>query len=326
MNPWFPSFRRSHTKAVVILLAIALLLFPLLPPVSLLFQLIILAMAVMVFGLPHGALDLALVHGATRGSRSALVVAVFVYVIVGLAVLALWLVAPVAALLLFLLIAVIHFGLGDSEDLKGPQRALEVVARGGFAVIAPLVFHPDITRGLFALLVGPDSTIELNRILAAITPGLGWFWAACLIFAVVWRIIQRSEGSIIATFELILTCAVFAVFHPLGAFLIYFCFVHSIRHITDLGAARSPDSAKYACRWIVTESIPLTVVTLILAGTAWLFFASHVPIDEILIRMIFWGLSALTVPHMILTAWWHAQSDPKPGDLFSPIFMTSLGK
>jgi hypothetical protein len=34
-------------------------------------------------------------------------------------------------------------------------------------------------------------------------------------------------------------------------------------------------------------------------------------------RLIFWGLSALTLPHMILTAWWHGRGDPQPGDLFA---------
>ena len=36
-----------------------------------------------------------------------------------------------------------------------------------------------------------------------------------------------------------------------------------------------------------------------------------------MMRVIFWGLSALTMPHMILTAWWHRRGDPQPGDLFA---------
>ena len=117
MSAWFPAFQRRHTIFVVGLLALALALSPLAPALPLAAQLTILALAVVVFGLPHGALDLALVQGASRGSWTALAAAIAVYLVASAAVLAVWITAPVAALLGFLAIAVIHFGLGDTEDL-----------------------------------------------------------------------------------------------------------------------------------------------------------------------------------------------------------------
>jgi Brp/Blh family beta-carotene 15,15'-monooxygenase len=317
MSTWFPAFQRRHTLFVVALLAAALALSPFVPAVPLAWQLIILALAVVVFGLPHGALDLALVQGASRGSWTALAGAVAVYLVVSAAVLAVWITAPVAALFAFLAIAIIHFGLGDTEDLHGPQRAVEVIARGGFAGIAPMVFHPQTARDLFALLVGPVSTADLDAALAFIIPLATWLWTACLALALAWRIIQRSPGWLPAVAELLLTTAIFAVFHPLAAFLLYFCFVHSVRHIADLGAARFPDSAARASRWLLLESLPFTLATVVLGAIAWLAFARTINFDEAMMRIIFWGLSALTMPHMILTAWWHGRGDPQPGDLFS---------
>jgi hypothetical protein len=55
----------------------------------------------------------------------------------------------------------------------------------------------------------------------------------------------------------------------------------------------------------------------VLGGLAWFVFGRSVTFDEAAIRLIFWGLSALTLPHMILTAWWHGRGDPRPGDLFA---------
>ena len=66
MNTWFPVFRRRHTLTVVALLALALIVSPLVPALALSVQLTLLAAAVAIFGLPHGALDLALVQGASR--------------------------------------------------------------------------------------------------------------------------------------------------------------------------------------------------------------------------------------------------------------------
>ncbi|MGA1540593.1 MAG: Brp/Blh family beta-carotene 15,15'-dioxygenase [Chthoniobacterales bacterium] len=317
MSTWFPAFQRRHTLFVVALLAAALATSPFVPAVPLGLQLTVLALAVVVFGLPHGALDLALVRGAAQGSRLALAAAIGVYLVVSAAILAVWIAFPVAALLGFLAIAVIHFGLGDTEDRHGPQRAVEVIARGGFAGIAPLVFHPQTTRDLFALLVGPASSGHLDAALAVITAPATWLWITCLIVAVLWRSLQRAPGWLPAVAELLLTAAIFAVFHPLSAFLLYFCFVHSVRHISDLGAARFPESAARARRWLLLESLPFTLATVVLGAIAWFAFARTLDFDEAMMRVIFWGLSALTMPHMILTAWWHGRGEPQPGDLFA---------
>lgn len=317
MNHWYPVFHRRHTLAVSVVLAAALAVSPLLPTIPLSAQLTLLAAAVVVFGLPHGALDLNLVGGATGGSREALVAATGLYLLAAGAVLAAWIFAPVATLFGFLLIAVIHFGLGDTEDLSGPQRAFEVIARGGFAGIAPLVFHPAATRDLFALLAGPNSTAALDSALAAISSPATLIWGLCLVAALLRRALQHRSGWIAAWAELILTTAVFKVFHPLAAFLLYFCFVHSVRHIADLGAARFPENGRRAARWLLRESLPFTAATILLAALIWFALARSPDYDETMIRTIFWGLSALTVPHMILTAWWHGRGDPTPGDLFA---------
>ena len=317
MSAWFPAFQRRHTLFVVVLLAASLALSPLLPALPLTVQLTVLALAVALFGLPHGALDLALVQGASRGSWLALAAAIGVYLVVSAAVLAVWVTAPVVALLGFLAIAIIHFGLGDTEDLHGPQRAVEVIARGGFAGVAPLVFHPQTTRELFALLVGPNSVATLDAALALLTTPVSYLWVACLAAAILWRLWQRAQGWLPAVAELLLTTAIFAVFHPLAAFLLYFCFVHSVRHIADLGAARFPQSAARARRWLLLESLPFTAATVVLGVAAWFLFARAITFDQAMIRVIFWGLSALTMPHMILTAWWHGRGDPQPGDLFA---------
>jgi len=317
MSTWFPVFRRRHTQFVVAMLAVALLTAPFLPSLPLAVQLTLLAAVVVVFGLPHGALDLALVQGASRGSMRALTAAAAIYLAVAAAVLAVWLIFPVMALFGFLIIAIIHFGLGDTEDLRGWPRAFETVARGGFAGIAPVVFHAQTTRDLFALLVGPSAVPALDAALGAAAAPATWIWLACLVISLVWRLVSRAPGWLAAMAELLLTTALFAVYHPLAAFLLYFGFVHSVRHIADLGASRFPDSAARARRWLLRESVPFTVATVILGILAWLVFARSVSFDEAMMRTVFWGLSALTVPHMILTFWWHGRGDPQPGDLFA---------
>ena len=317
MNTWFQSFQRRHTVAVVVLLGLALLAAPFLPAFSLSSQLAVLAVAVACFGLPHGALDLTLIQGASSGSWRAVASAGLFYLLAAGGILAAWLWAPVHTLFGFLMIALIHFGFGDTTELRGPQRVLEVVARGGFSTIAPILFQPKTTLELFALLVGPGSVEPLNATTAFIMPGAGWLWAGSVGAAVFWRLMARRRGWLQATAELVLTTAVFAVLHPLVAFLLYFNFVHSVRHLAELGAARFPGAASHALRWLLHASWPLTVATLALAVLGAVLFGSTRTLNENLIRTVFWTLSALTVPHMILVAWWHGQGAPQPGDLFA---------
>ena len=72
--------------------------------------------AVTLIGLPHGAMDaavaLALGYGRNFGKMAVFVLA---YVLLAAVVVGFWIVAPVLALALFLLISLVHFGLGDTE-------------------------------------------------------------------------------------------------------------------------------------------------------------------------------------------------------------------
>jgi len=73
--------------------------------------------AIVIIGLPHGAFDgavaLALGYGQTLKSMLGFV---FTYVAISLLVVLFWLAFPVLALLLFLAISAVHFGIGDSQS------------------------------------------------------------------------------------------------------------------------------------------------------------------------------------------------------------------
>lgn len=317
MKYWFYTFQRRHTIVVTIVLSLALFASQFLPTLSLSAQLVILSIAVVIFGLPHGALDLTLVQGGSSGSVRAIAFSTLVYLLGSAAVIAAWLSLPVTTLLGFLLIAAFHFGFGDTEGLRGPQRAVEVAARGGFSTITPLFFQPQTTLALFALLVGPEAAGTLGTTIDVMMPGAGWLWGTCLGIAVLWRVIARKPSWLPATLELLLTATAFAVLNPLVAFLLYFSFIHSVRHLAELGAARFPNSAAHAACWLMLESLPFTAATLVLAAFFGFAFGHSVSFNEGLMRILFWGLSALTVPHMILVGWWHARGERQPGDLFT---------
>jgi len=233
---------------------------------------------------------------------------------------------PTTALFLFLVVAWIHFGLGDTEALTGWRRSGECFARGGLAIAGPMTFHPDETLVLFTQLSGPAS----GPLLAAITHFFERFvcpfWLAICALMVGLRIASTLDRSLssaarrahfLAAWEIIALTLLFWLWPPLAAFGVYFCLVHSLRHLVQLGAARHPFAFRLAARWLWQESWPVIGLTLILgAFLAWHWGAGLSP-DTLVLRLLFVGLAALTMPHMLLTYWWHHRGELTPNNFFS---------
>lgn len=80
---------------------------------------------------------------------------------------------------------------------------------------------------------------------------------------------------------------------PLVAFTIFFCGMHSARHIL-----RTIDSAKTSSpRFLLAALVAPMEGTFILAALAWQQLRG-LPLDVRLIQLVFVGLAALTLPHM----------------------------
>jgi hypothetical protein len=67
----------------------------------------------------------------------------------------------------------------------------------------------------------------------------------------------------------------------------------------------APPQKWAALGWVGLYGLPLTIITLIASGVgyAWLRHAD-LKEAEAITRVIFWGLAALTFPHMLLTWLW----------------------
>jgi Brp/Blh family beta-carotene 15,15'-monooxygenase len=249
---------------------------------------VVLAIAVALTGLPHGALDPWVAWRAglwrTPFGFAAFHVA---YVALAAGVLALWQLAPGASLALFLAISAWHFG-GDW------QKELNVWARAvsGLALLAlPAWAAPEEVSGIFALLSG-----EQGRVLAGWL-GLAAPWLALAAAASALLALPRSPAAAI---ELGAVGALALLLPPLVFFLVYFCALHSPRHLRI--AAQSADPGQR--RRMMGIAAAYTALTLGAAALLWPWLAggaaSTATLESHLIRIVFIGLAALTWPHMIV--------------------------
>lgn len=247
-------------------------------------QVLMLAPLVAVLGLPHGALDMPIADALwplTGWRRKLLFTATYL----GLsgAVIAVWMLAPGAALAIFLVYSALHF----SGDWARAGSALRW--SGGCATIgAPALLHHAEVAALFAVLAPQEAAAVVADAAALI--GL-------LAFAgfVLSSLLAPSEGRTAASEQAILWVTA-AALPPLMYFVVYFCALHSVRHFT--ATMRVIPDGRRAMAVAVALSVAVTLVALLV-----LQFGAPVQAADTtgqIIRIVFIGLAALTVPHMIL--------------------------
>ena len=90
------------------------------------------------------------------------------------------------------------------------------------------------------------------------------------------------------------------IFSPIIAFTVYFCFLHSIRHIISLSNELDKNNFSNGVKVFIKKALPLTVVTAILYLVVALFLSKYYGINDVITKVIFIGLASLTFPHILL--------------------------
>jgi Brp/Blh family beta-carotene 15,15'-monooxygenase len=291
------------------------------------------AASLVLFGLPHGAVD-HLVPSRLAG-RDAEVRGVMAVVVLYLALsgicLVLWFAAPAAAFVLFVAVTAFHWGAGDLHALLffgdggldrmgGVSRGLLVLLRGGLPVLVPLVFFPEVYRGVAAAAAGlfdadasslswafsPASRLAAGVALAVLA-GL-FFGHAAGDFA------GNRRALLPVALETLLLFALFAVVPPVLAVGLYFALWHAPRHVARLillhpAGARHLRDGRYwrALVRFARDAAPLTGLALALLGGLYLAVPRPAGEPGSLLALYLVLISALTLPHAALVAYMDAR-------------------
>ena len=247
-------------------------------------ELLVIASLILVLGVPHGALDTIFasqIYGID--SLRGWIFFGSIYLFLSALVVGIWLLQPAIFLLAFLFISAFHFSGDPVEGTPWPTRALY----GGAVVILPTALHAVETARLFSLLAGESAA-------ALVMPWLGllaWPWLGGLILAG----IQRSRTDWLTALELVAVAALSVLAPPLLSFTLFFCAMHSARHILRTINYSAQSSRLFVLAAALLPMFGVLVVSLI----AW-YFLQSTPLDARIVQIVFVGLAALTVPHMAL--------------------------
>jgi Brp/Blh family beta-carotene 15,15'-monooxygenase len=247
-------------------------------------ELIVVASLIVLLGIPHGALDTIFarkLYGIkTLGGwlRFALI-----YLLLGASVVGFFMLAPSGFLIGFLLISMLHF---SGDPAAGTPWFARALYGGAIIVLPTLLYAGEITR-LFALLVGIDAATLVTPFLRL----LAWPWLISFVLAA----IQRLPKDWLTALEMGAVALLAVLAPPLISFTVFFCAMHSARHIL-----RTINYSGSSSLGLILGAMSLPMFGVLLASaTAW-HFLGGMPMNGAIIQLVFVGLAALTVPHMAL--------------------------
>ena len=239
---------------------------------------------ILLLGVPHGAFDVVLAR-KLFGVADFKGWALFSLFYVGLSalVVGLWYVAPSLFLCAFLAFAALHFGADPAAGASKLARGLY----GGAVIVLPALWHGAELQRLLGLVAGPASAALVAPILSQLAPA--WLGATVLACAL------QARTARLAALEWAALAALAVTAPPLLTFAVYFCAMHSPRHILrTLASLRGADARNALALAIWPTAAVLAAAVLI----GWL--ASGIPIETRVMQLVFVGLAALTLPHMVL--------------------------
>jgi len=252
---------------------------------------------ILTIGISHGALDhLKGYKLLDKYKITNNVIFYLSYLLIGSAFIFLWLVFPSFTLLFFLIVAIYHFG---KEDLIYSEKSnfFKFFLLGSPIILAPLSFHFEETLNIFKILYIENQNFinalyffeekNIFIILLILFLIFGLYFAG---YENMKQFLLEKAGIIILNF----TC------HPLIAFTIYFCFLHSIRHSFKLSSELNEKDFKKGFREFLNKALPLTLVTAILFIVCVIILTNYYVLNEAIYKVIFIGLASLTFPHILL--------------------------
>ena len=240
-------------------------------------------------GLAHGSLDLEI--AVNRGLVKEFghkILFFIVYLTIITVFFLLWIIFPDIIFLVFLLLSAIHFGISDKVSRIKYIGIFEILIRAKLVIVLPLKFYPEITSKIFIFL-------GLNNEVLNIILFLNDYFFYLLILNIFIWLFLKNESKILKLnllIEFILIGFCFIYFQPIISFLIYFCFLHSIRHLNE-----EKKYLKLSYKNLFKKTLPFTLIPLI---TLTIYFLNVDIKNNINVYYTVVGLSSLTIPHVML--------------------------
>ena len=252
-------------------------------------------------GISHGAMDNYKANKILKIYKiNNKIIFYLIYTLISLLVIILWFFFASLTLLVFLLLASYHFGREDTSFLNIGNSNFDqlfYLIKGSLIIFAPLFFHIDETLKIFDVLF-------INKEVLFFIKDQHWIVNICLALGILGYLYfifkKKFKDFEILLLDIFSILILNFIFFPLIAFTIYFCFLHSIRHIISISCELDEKSFSNGVKIFVKKALPLTIVTALLYLLAVFYLSNSYGLNNVIIQVIFIGLASLTFPHILL--------------------------
>lgn len=241
------------------------------------------------FGVPHGSLDTLFAKKAfTLITKKEWLKFVCIYLLTSAVILIFWIYSPITFFITFLFFSALHF----SDDIANPKSTLLSFLYGFNIIILPSILHSNELTILYGYLIDIKYSTVIVEVMKPLAISLLIFTSIATVVIHLNKLFDTTKRQLM---EIAVVSLLFLSVRPLLAFTIYFCLMHSARHILR---AKFYFKSYPIRTLLLTLVVPTCFVVLFCA-----FFIMILPsqkIGENLIKVTFATLAALTFPHAFL--------------------------
>ncbi len=242
-------------------------------------------------GIAHGSLDI------LTATRKKLIIDSFtkfifliLYLMIPLVFFFIWQIYPNYVFTVFLILSLMHFGISDKLKSKNLMVANEILLRSFIIISLPIVLHNEQTLEIFYFL---NISEDYGFFLTEVFQYLVYTIIPLLILYTSNSLIKKEYGHLI---DIITLLFCFFYFEPLLSFLIYFCFLHSVRHLVN-----EKKLLKLTNKKLLLNTIPMTLIVLsLLVFLVFIYFYIPNSIKALFINNVIISLFCLTISHVLL--------------------------
>ncbi len=288
-------------QSTIALVAIALNL--IFPEFTTKFRYPLLALIILLIGMPHGALD-HVIDGKLGNwnpfSFNKRFYGWYLSIMAGYSLL--WIFFPFFSFMFFLLITLYHFGQADAErfNFSGWRKWVIHLTRGitvvGLIVYGDLVYASSVIEAVTDISVQDLSELILSSDLI--------MWALAGVYPVSFILINlhpesRTDNFSIFFLDALIVPLLFIYADLVWAFSIYFGLWHSYNHVLVMLNFLKTETKNYSFGWFYRQSFVfslLSYIGLLIVYNSLDAFGS----EELLVSLLFVVISILTLPHMLV--------------------------
>ena len=243
-------------------------------------------------GLPHGSFDGAVASLVGFNNRKQFLQFLIYYLALFFIVIVFWLYFPILALFIFIMMTIAHFGLCDWTNYRIRKYKYSVSFTYGMTIIFGIIFFNENQSFLIFEYLTNDKIYLLQKYFY-----IPYFLTLIsIIYFIYLSIFEKKLRKGIV--EILFLLSIFYFFDPLLSFAIYFCFFHTYKHLKHL--IKNIYSNLKNKKFVIYSTLIFTLISWAGGLGIVYYLVQNLSLYESILKVIFIGLAALTLPHMLL--------------------------